>query len=179
MNYIYFENKFYLNLYVYMESKKYEGTPLEEAILKCKNTREFYKLIEPQLLSENLETRKSYKVVYEGVVYEPSPEYKNNKYNLFKSVALKYKNTLIYYAMKILDEFDSSNDFEDATVSIFKTYEIKNFLISSVEQNLLVDKIVEEYWGNKKYAKYSSFISKLIVSIYENKMKLFEKNFNE
>lgn len=165
MNYIYFEGNVYLNLYVFMESKKYEGTPLEEAILSCKNMRSFYKLTTPQIV--NFEGKKSFKVKYEDVIYEPSPEYLEKKYQIFRKVALRYKNTLMYYAMLVLDVFDSSKDFDEAVIKIFKTHEIKNFCVTSIEKSLMIDKIIEEYWGNKNYLKYAPFIAKLIMTIYE------------
>ena len=91
MNSIYIDGKFYLNLYVYMESKKYEGTPLEVAILECKNMRQIYKLIEPQLVRNHTidpagigvaPGTGSFKVLHDKIIYEVSPEYENKKYSL-------------------------------------------------------------------------------------------------
>lgn len=163
MNSIYIDGKFYLNLYVYMESKKYEGTPLEKSILECKNIREFYKLIEPQIVRGN--SQSSIKVVHDRTIYEVSPEYHLKKYMLFKNVAKLHKGTLMWYANNIFEMFEDAEDFDEAVVNIFREYGVTNFSVESIDQSIEVDRMIE-YWGNKKYLQYSNFISKLIITIY-------------
>lgn len=168
MNSIYIDGKFYLNLYVYMESKKYEGTPLEVAILECKNMREFYKLIEPQLVrTSGTPGTGSFKVLHDKIIYEVSPEYETKKYSLFRNAAKYYRKSLMWCAMKIFEIFDESSDFDEAVVAVFREYGITTFAVESIEQSLEVDRMIE-YWGNLKYCKtYSAFISKLIITIYK------------
>lgn len=178
MNSIYIDGKFYLNLYVYMESKKYEGTPLEVAILECKNMRQFYKLIEPQLVRNHGTTgiggdfdgvapgTGSFKVLHDKIIYEVSPEYEDKKYSLFRNAAKYYRNSLMWCAMKIFEIFDSSFDFDEAVVTVFREYGITTFAVESIEQSLEVDRMIE-YWDNHKYKTYAAFISKLIITIYK------------
>ena len=135
------EDKFYLSLEHYMETKKYEGTLLENALLECKTLKEFYSIITPRIytqLSEDFFIIKKECIIHDGTCYFEKEGWEREKVKHFAKFAKSTEMNSL--ARKIYDFYISF--VEDDIKTLIRKFKIK--------------KIKKEEF-NSEYIKYLFF----------------------